>query len=125
MPRVSQTFRSAFKRASDVTEPMIVKLGSWREESAYGEDFYVVELVDQDADLRLTSALSYDIAKILGDEIADWEGGTVELYSEPIVIKDRKSGEDKEVQRLRARLAPGQKAVPNKPPPPIDNDIPY
>jgi hypothetical protein len=126
MPKVSNIFQSAYLQASKLNGgSKIAKLGPWREETAYGEDIYVVELLNDDADLRLTGALSHDIAKLLGDEMDDWEGGVVELYAEPITIRDRKTGEEKEVQRLRAREAPGHKALPKKTPPPMDDGIPY
>jgi hypothetical protein len=126
MPKVSAIFQSAYLQASKLAgQTKIVKLGHWREDTAYGEEFYVVELPDEDADLRLTGVLSHDIAKLLGDEMDDWENGVVELYAEPITIRDKKTGEEKEVQRLRARAAPGHKALPKKPTPAMGDEIPF
>jgi hypothetical protein len=83
-------------------------------------------MAGEDVGLRLTSALAYDIGKILGDDdIDNWAGVVVELYAgEPKSIKDRNSGEEKTIQQIRAREVPGQTVKPPpKPPAPIDDDI--
>jgi len=127
MPKIGNIFRSNYLRASDLNGgSRIVTLGDWREETYFGDNIYVLAMAGEDVGLRLTSALAYDIGKILGDDdIDNWAGVVVELYAgEPKSIKDRNSGEEKTIQQIRAREVPGQTVKPPpKPPAPIDDDI--
>jgi hypothetical protein len=115
MPKVSNFFRSVFFRPADLNgaPSIVVTFGAPYETTHFGKDVFAIPLVGLDTPLRLTGPLARDIVKILGvDEIYDFEGGTVELYTESIKVNDEKTGEPKEETQFRPRVAPGHKVLP-------------
>jgi hypothetical protein len=127
MPKVSSIFSSSLLRAKDMNGPRDVTVIGWREEYLYGKNEYVLELEGEQHGLKLTAALARDIAAVLGeDDLDDWIGRVVTIYSAPMKIKDKDSGEEKSVDTIRA-----MKSELDKPPPkkalnsPPDDDIPF
>jgi len=106
MPRVSEVFGKGYYRATDIPHPMVVTIEGYATEHDRfnrGEEIHVLSLRDQQRTLRLTTTNAGDIARLYGDEISNWSGHQVELYVEQMKITDRKTGEDKVVDTIRAR----------------------
>jgi hypothetical protein len=132
MPKVSETFGGAYLKAKHLNgQPRVVTIESINEERVYGEDIFVVYFVGERRGLKLSKTCAQDIAKVCGDEMEDWPGRVVEIYSVELTIVDRDTRDEKAIVMIRAR-APSSGAAttlappPKKPaPPPFDDDIPY
>ena len=126
MPKVSSIFSSSLFRAADLDGPRDITIGGWHTEFLYGKEEYVLDLVDETRSLRLTGTLARDIREALGeDDLDDWIARIVTIYSAPLKIKDKDSGEDKTVDTIRAMASkldkPPPKALKKLP----DDDIPF
>jgi len=103
MPRVSDIFGRQFFRGADLPNPIVVTIESWGSELAFGETAYFLTFRDQAAKLKLTQTNANDLALLFGEDFDGWIGREVELYSVPIEIQDRKTGEPKMVDMIRVR----------------------
>jgi hypothetical protein len=127
MPRISEIFGTGSYRAVDIPRPLVVTIdGYGTETDRYrGDEIYVLHFRDSVRTLRLTQSNAADIARLHGDEIANWVGCEIELYVEEMTIRDRQTGADKQISTIRAR-AP---ASANGPLPPtrdaLDDEIPF
>ena len=125
MPRVSDIFGGAYLKAEQWGLGRDVKIDGYNVEKIYGEEAYVVYLVGEKRGFKLSQTCANDIAAVLGDEMASWPGGEIELYTERRTITDRETKEEKLVTMFRAR-APrgnvGKLAPPGTPPPQSDPD---
>ena len=126
MPKVSTIFSSQFLRAADLAgAAKSVRITGWREERAFGEDVYVLELAGEDCGLRLTSTLAHDIRKVLGtDEIEEWVGRWITIFPSKLKIFDKDTGVEKIVDTIRGGASDQDEGPkPRRPLP--DDDIPF
>ena len=139
MPKVSESFGGAYLKAEHLNgKPRVVTISGYAIETVYGEEKYVLYFVDEKRGLALSPTCARDIAKVLGDEMEDWDGRSIELYPEPRTITDRDTQAEKQITMIRAR-APASPpatslATPPKPSPKpaatakrpdLDDDIPF
>ena len=131
MPKVSEVFPSTYLRGSDLTIPRDVTLvGPWRTEYSFGKTDYVFDLLNESAALRCGPQLMREIAAALGEDDFDlWPGRTITIYGKGEKIKDRNTGEDKDVTVIHAMASkldkpPGNgKALGRSSD--VDDDIPF
>lgn len=130
MPRVSDVFPSAYLRGSDLTGSRDITLGAWRIENQYGREEYIFDIVGEPAALRCGPQLANEIARSLNeDEMDRWPGRTVAVYGQGRKIKDRTTGEEKDVIVIHAMASkldkpPGNgKALGRSSD--VDDDIPF
>jgi hypothetical protein len=128
MPKVSEVFPSTYLRGSDLTSPRDVTLGAWRTEYSFGKTDYVFDLAGESVALRCGPQLMREIAAALNEDDFDlWPGRTITVYGKGEAIKDRNTGEDKDVIVIHAMASkrdkpPGNgKALSSD----MDDDIPF
>jgi hypothetical protein len=136
MPKVSETFGGAYLKADHLNgQPRVVTIDGYNIERIFGDEKFVAYFVDEKRGLALSAACARDIAQVLGDEMEEWAGRSVELYSEQRTITDRDTQTDKLITMIRARapssgsptttLAPPPTTATAKRRPGFDDDIPF
>jgi hypothetical protein len=122
MPKVSETFGGAYLKAELNGQPHAYTVDGYNIEKIYGEEKFVLYFVGEKRGLPLSATCARDIAKVLGDEMVDWSGGKIELYTEQKPILDRDTQAEKIITMFRARapakLPPSSRASP-------DDGIPF
>ena len=142
MPKVSEIYGSRFLKADHFNgHPRRVVVANYAEEIVYGQSAYVVYFDGVRSGLRLNTFNAQDIAKLCGDEMADWVGHTVELYSDRQKITDRETKTEKLIDLIRVRSpgaasngttastvstsSPVPTSVTASSKPPFDDEIPF
>ena len=109
MPKVSTIFPASNLRAADLDGAQTAHIVGWREEYAYGASHYVLDLDlrGERSALRLGVTLARDIKTVLDEDDIDlWPGRAISIYPSQMKIKDKDTGEDKNVDVIRAAAAP-------------------
>jgi hypothetical protein len=131
MPKVSEVFPSAYLRGSDLnTGPRDITLGAWRTEYSFGKTDYVFDLTGESLALRCGPQLMREIAAALNEDDFDlWPGRTITVYGKGEKIKDRDTGEQRDVIVIHAMASkldkpPGNGKALSRPSD-MDDDIPF
>lgn len=112
MPRVSDVFPAQFIRGADLAAPRDITIAGWRTEYQYGKEEYVLDLVGESSALRCGPTLGREIAAALGeDEMDRWPGRSVRIYGAGMKIKDKVTGEEKDVIAIHAMASERDKAA--------------
>ena len=112
MPRVSDVFPAQFIRGADLAASRDITLGAWRTEYLFGKEEYVLDLVGESSALRCGITLAHEIAAALGeDEMDRWPGRVVRIYGAGMKIKDKSTGEERDVIAIHAMASERDKAA--------------
>ena len=104
MPKVSEVFPSTYLRGSDLTSPRDITLsGAWRTEYQYGREEYIFDIAGESVALRCGPQLMREISAALKEDDFDlWPDRTITVYGKEEKIKDRNTGEPKDVSVIHA-----------------------
>jgi hypothetical protein len=106
MPKISEIFSSRHLKVEHLNnKPRIATIEGWEQEESYGEQKYVLYLEGERRALRLNWTLARDIAKLCGDDMANWAGHEIELYPTQMDITDKDTKEKKTIDVIRARAS--------------------
>ena len=130
MPKVSDVFPAQFLRGADLTAPRDITIAGWRTEYLFGKEEYVLDLVGESSALRCGTTLGHEIARALNEDEMDlWPGRTVTVYGAGMKIKDKATGEEKDVIAIHAMKSkldrPGGNGKALSRSSDMDDDIPF
>ena len=131
MPKVSELFPAQFLKGSDLAAPRDVTLGAWRTENKYGRDEHIFDLAGETLALRCGPQLMREIAAALNEDDFDrWLGRSITVYGKGQPIKDKDTGQQKDVVVTHAMASkldrpPGNGNALSIRNSDMDDDIPY
>src|SRR5215475_9736947 len=105
MPKVSEIFGGSYLKADHLNgQSRVVTITAWNKEIVYGDEAHVLHFAEETRALKLSATSARDIAAALKmDDMENWIGEKIELYTSEQKITDRDTQNEKQITMIRAR----------------------